>query len=553
MDRRTLLAVFLSVGIYYAWLILRGPVALPPEAAMEPVAAQVGVEAPGTPPRPVPAGPIRSDLPVRDVPLAACGVEGRWTTDGGHVRDLALVGHEEPYAVDPIWSWVSGLVTGGSELPWRPYGGQPGRARLLSADARALSVGAGPLDQAPVRMEVRDERSDGVVLRGTTAQGIVVEERVTAEDLQPCRLLVQVTWSNPTAVPFDGPMWLGVHDRVPEAASGMLDRYKSIERPVLMADGSVEHVEPTTLDEAGGQEAYEGPVSWFGLADRYFGFLVVPAEEDGALFGSTRHTPDATLYGAHYVAMDSLAPGATRTFSFEVFMGPLDVDILEQVDDDLTEIVDYGWFAFFAHPLLWLLEVFHAGLKNWGLAIIALTFTVKTIFFPLTQSSLKSGQAMQAIQPKLQEIREQFKDKPDQLNQKTMELFRESGVNPLGGCLPMLVQMPIWIALYNVLLSSVELYHTEFLWLRDLSSADPTGILPAIVVVLMMVQQSFTPMGNLDPVQQRVMRVMPLVFGIFFFTFPSGLVVYIFVNMVLSILQQWVIKRTFTLPPATTA
>jgi len=207
--------------------------------------------------------------------------------------------------------------------------------------------------------------------------------------------------------------------------------------------------------------------------------------------------------------------------------------------------VDFGWFAFFAKILLWLLKQFEALLGNWGLAIILLTFVVKLALFPLTQMSFKSSQAMQAIQPRLQEIREKYADSPEELNRQTIELFKTAGVNPVGGCLPMLLQMPIWIALYNVLLNSVELYQTKFLYLRDLTSPDPYGVLPLVVVVLMMVQQQMMPMGNMDPAQQRIMKYMPLLFGLFFFSSPSGLVVYIFVNMVLTILQQWLIKRTY--------
>ena len=180
---------------------------------------------------------------------------------------------------------------------------------------------------------------------------------------------------------------------------------------------------------------------------------------------------------------------------------------------------------------------------------------IKLVFFPLTQMSFKSSQRMQALQPQIKELRETLKDQPEELNRRTMELFRENKVNPLGGCLPMVIQMPIWFALYQMLLYSVELYHTEFLYLKDLSTADPYCILPLIVVGLMLVQQRFMPTGNMDPNQARMMKLMPLVFGVLFFTFPSGLVLYIFCNMCLTILQQWVIKRRFgkMAPPAAPA
>ena len=159
---------------------------------------------------------------------------------------------------------------------------------------------------------------------------------------------------------------------------------------------------------------------------------------------------------------------------------------------------------------------------------------------------------MKAIQPQLNEIREKYKDDQQKQQQETMALFKEHKVNPLGGCLPMLIQMPVWFALYSVLLYSADLYHTEFLYLKDLSAPDPYCVLPVLVIVVMMLQQRFTPTGNMDPAQARMIKMMPLFFGIFWFMFPSGLVVYVFINTLVSILQQWWIRRSFrsSQPPA---
>lgn len=546
MDRRTLLAMFLCISIYYGWLVLRGPLEIPEEVDL--VEQQVP-PAPVPAPVPEPAPEDEPAPPLRDVPFRACEASGTWSTDGGVLRDLVLVDQEEPYEVTTLWAWLGGLVTGSGDAAWRPYGDAPGPARLLSPDALALSAGAGPLRQPAVRMEVVDDSPAGVSFRGRTRDGIEITKRIGAATEDPCVLQAEITWRNVGTAPFQGDIWLGAHDRLPTDGGGMLARYSSIGQALAMVDGSVIYGDISDLQEP---EAQPGPVSWFGLADRYFGLVILPEDRSGTAFLSPRPTAGGdTVYGHQYVLpVEALAPGASHTASFRIFLGPLETDVLRAVEPDLARIVDFGWFAFFAHPLLWLLKVFHAGVGNWGLAIMLLTLLVKMIFFPLTQTAFKSGQAMQAIQPRLQELREQYKDNQEELNRRMMELFRENGVNPLGGCLPMLIQFPVWIALYNVLLSSVELYHTEFLYLRDLSSPDPYGVLPLIVVGLMVVQQSLTPMGNLDPAQARVMKLMPLVFGVFFFTFPSGLVVYIFVNMVLSILQQWLIKRAFTLPAA---
>ena len=238
--------------------------------------------------------------------------------------------------------------------------------------------------------------------------------------------------------------------------------------------------------------------------------------------------------------MTSLTPSGIR-ISHEL-VPPL--DDLAAVTPELAEVIDLGWFAFFGHPLLWLLRIFHGWVGNWGMAIIMLTFLVKVLFFPMTQKAFRSMQKMQKIQPEMKEIREKYKDNPQEMNKKVFEVMSVNKVNPAAGCLPMLIQMPVWIALYNVLLTSVDLYHTKFLYLKDLTEPDPFLVLPITIMVLMFLQQRFSMPANMDPVQQQVMRFMPLFFGLMFFAFPSGLAVYVFVNMVLSILQQWWIKRS---------
>jgi YidC/Oxa1 family membrane protein insertase len=169
--------------------------------------------------------------------------------------------------------------------------------------------------------------------------------------------------------------------------------------------------------------------------------------------------------------------------------------------------------------------------------------SIKAVFFPLMQKQFVSSKRMQAIQPQLKELKEKYKDNQQLQTQMTMQLFKENNVNPMSGCLPMIIQMPVWFALYNVMLYSVEIYGTQFLYLKDLTEADPTGALPLLVTVLMVLQQKLMPMGSMDPMQQKMMRLMPVMFGIFMFTFPSGLVLYFSVNNVLTIAQQWFIYR----------
>ncbi len=539
MDRRTITALILgmlAIQLYFFWVT-------PPKEQLDTDAVPISDTDPATgmPSATAPAAvvPVESDLPVRALPFDWCTVDSEFTTDGGVFRSAELGEYHGDFHTQPIWAWVWEKIKGQSKGPWEPYHLDSGPARLLTADAQILGMGSGALASASPRVAITQESATGLVATGMTADGIEVTRAVRVND--DCTLDIDLTWRNPGSAPYNGSLWANAHDALPPAAGG----YTSVPRPAGMIDGDVTHVtDLTELDEA--QQHPEGPVQWFGISDKYFGtFFVVADGSPGRLVFSTRQAAGGLQYGEYFVIDTALAAGATHTERLRGYVGPLAVDRLKAVDEDLSEVVNFGWFAFFARPLLWLLKTLHGFVGNWGVAIILLTFVVKTIFFPLTSMSFRSAQSMQSLQPKLTALREKFADNQEELNRQTVELFREHGVNPLGGCLPMVVQMPVWIALYNVLLNSVELYQTRFLYLKDLSSADPYAVLPLVVVILMAVQQQMTPMANMDPAQQRIMKIMPIIFGIFFFTSPSGLVVYIFVNMVLTIAQQWFIKRRF--------
>lgn len=315
-------------------------------------------------------------------------------------------------------------------------------------------------------------------------------------------------------------------------------------RPLAHVDGGLEHY--SDLSDLAGAEREEvaEPPDWYGLGDRYFMNVLLPGEGSGLSRLVVDDLGDER-YGAFAfsdVAVD--ANGGRRTLALRAYVGPKKLDILESVSPEMAAAVELGWFGFFARILLWLLKIFQAGVVNWGVSILLLTLFVKLLFFPLTQRSFVSSRKMQKIQPQLQEIREKYKDNQQLQSQETMKLFTENGVNPLGGCLPMLIQLPVWIALYNVMLYSVELYDSQFLYLKDLTAADPYGVLPVIYALLIFGQQRMMPMPNMDPAQQRVMQLMPLMFAVFMFTFPSGLVLYFCCNILLTIGQQWLINQT---------
>jgi YidC/Oxa1 family membrane protein insertase len=236
-------------------------------------------------------------------------------------------------------------------------------------------------------------------------------------------------------------------------------------------------------------------------------------------------------------------PGGTAKVSVPMYAGPQDLEKLEKLAPGLDLVVDYGWLTILAAPIFWLLHWIHQLVGNWGIAIILLTVLIKLIFFPLSAASYKSMAKMKQVTPRLTKLREQYGNDRARMNQAMMELYKEEKINPLGGCLPIVVQIPVFIALYWVLLGSVELRHAPFYgWIEDLSAPDPFYVLPALMMASMVIQTKLNPTPP-DPVQAKVMMIMPFAFGVMFFFFPSGLVLYWLVNNILSIAQQWQITR----------
>ncbi len=239
----------------------------------------------------------------------------------------------------------------------------------------------------------------------------------------------------------------------------------------------------------------------------------------------------------------TLAPGAQGSASARLYAGPKDQDILKTLSPGLELTVDYGFLWFIAQPIFWLLQVIHNILGNWGWSIIILTLIIKSAFFPLSAASYRSMARMRAVAPKLQALKEQYGDDRQKMSQAMMETYRTEKINPLGGCLPILIQMPVFLSLYWVLLESVEMRQAPWLgWITDLSAKDPYFILPLIMGATMFIQQMLNPAPQ-DPIQAKIMKFMPVAFTFFFLWFPAGLVLYWVVNNVLSIAQQWYITR----------
>jgi YidC/Oxa1 family membrane protein insertase len=259
---------------------------------------------------------------------------------------------------------------------------------------------------------------------------------------------------------------------------------------------------------------------------------------------------DTNLYAVGMITpLETIAPGTTKAIESKFFAGPQEEKVLEAMAPGLELVKDYGWLTILAKPLYWLLDKIHSFMGNWGWSIMALVLLLKAAFYWLNAKAYASMAKMKAINPKITEMRERLKDKPQQMQQEMMRIYREEKVNPMGGCFPIMIQIPVFIALYWVLLSSVEMRNAPWvLWIHDLSSPDPYYILPLFMTLTTVLQTALNPAPP-DPMQAKMMWIMPLAFSVMFFFFPAGLVLYWITNNVLSIAQQWVINTRMGVPP----
>jgi YidC/Oxa1 family membrane protein insertase len=404
----------------------------------------------------------------------------------------------------------------------------------MSESGAFLIAGAGELTGDHRYKVSRD--GDAWVATGQTHDGLRIIKRVQSSG-DPHVLDIVVRFENNSTRSLRD-LWVGMADK---ADGEKADRFANVIRPLAYVNEDIERIDDLDDLQDAEYERFSGPVDWFGMGNKYFMSVLLPEDTSGGEWVIDRLKDDRI--GSFMRLTQPLDAGANREVRFRGYFGPKDIDITTPVGNNLEASVEFGIFGLFAKILLVMLKFFHGLVGNWGVAIILLTMSIKAVFFPLMQKQFVSSKRMQAIQPQLKELKEKYKDNQQLQTQMTMQLFKENNVNPMSGCLPMIIQMPVWFALYNVMLYSVEIYGTQFLYLKDLTEADPTGALPLLVTVLMVLQQKLMPMGSMDPMQQKMMRLMPVMFGIFMFTFPSGLVLYFSVNNVLTIAQQWFIYR----------
>jgi YidC/Oxa1 family membrane protein insertase len=281
---------------------------------------------------------------------------------------------------------------------------------------------------------------------------------------------------------------------------------------------------------------------WISIIERYFASAIILPDSVARKFYANKVADN--IYSAGVISqLGNISPGQSKEFSVNIFSGPQLKDDLISAAKGLEYVVDYGWLTFIASPLFSVMSGIHSMVGNWGIAIILLTLLIKLLFYPLSASSYRSMAQMRELAPRLQSMKEKFGEDKQKMQQAMMELYRTEKINPLGGCLPILIQIPVFIALYWVLLGAVELRQAPFFgWIEDLSIKDPYYVLPILMAASMFLQTKLNPKPT-DPMQARLMIMMPIIFSVFFFFFPAGLVLYWLANNILSIAQQWYVNK----------
>lgn len=331
-----------------------------------------------------------------------------------------------------------------------------------------------------------------------------------------------------------------VRDSVPPAGSSMF--LPTFTGPAVYTDKEkFQKVAFADIEKGKTEHVKQAGDGWIGMLQHYFVAAWLPEEKTGREYFTRKL--DGDMYSAGMVLPETVVqPGQKAVVSTRLYAGPAKSD-LDEIAPGLGLTVDYGWLTVIAAPLFWVMSLFYDWTGNWGIAIILLTIAIKLLFFPLSAASYRSMAKMRLVTPKLEKIKEQYANDREQLNRAMMDLYKTEKINPLGGCLPVLIQIPVFIALFWSILASVEMRYAPFFgWITDLSVADPYYVLPLIMGISMVVQMRLNP-TPLDPMQAKIMQIMPIAFSIVFFFFPAGLVLYSIVNNLLSIGQQWYITR----------
>jgi len=418
--------------------------------------------------------------------------------------------------------------------------------------------GAFPTHKTPMTVSGARELKDGVdelqlTFASTDVGGITLFKTYTLKR-GSYAVSVKHALTNTTAVPIAPQLYLQLV-RDGNKPAGESSFYSTFTGPAVYTDAKkYQKIEFADIKKKNAEYEKQSTNGYVAMVQHYFASAwVLPEGMDRTIsldavdIGS--NLPDCCYRAAMVAPLTAIAPGATQTIDATLFVGPQEEKMLEALTPGLELVKDYGWLTILAKPLYWLLDRLHGFIQNWGWSIVALVLLLKIAFYWLNAKAYASMAKMKAVNPKIMEMRERLKDNPQQMQQEMMRIYREEKVNPMGGCFPIMVQIPVFIALYWVLLSSVEMRNAPWMgWIHDLSAPDPYYILPLIMTLTTLLQTALNPAPP-DPLQAKMMWYMPLAFSVMFFFFPSGLVVYWITNNILSIAQQWLINVRMGVPP----
>jgi len=460
-------------------------------------------------------------------------------TTGGAITQVALLKHHDPGdEAKPYLALLrtpertsvaqSGLLGEGMPNHRTVYEALPGPREL-----------EGGSDSVVLRLQTTAPNGDKVIQALTFHRGsylIDVAYDVTNNSAAPIApyayyqltrdIKTQGTQNSMAPVSYTGPVIYNEADKYKKVEFGDLDK--------LAADPTRKL--PYTKNTDNG---------WVGMVEHYFVAAWLPSDEKKLAREFYARKLEGGLYSAGVIVpVGTIAPGGTGEVRVPLYVGPQEQDELAKFAKGLDRVVDYGIFTVISAPLFWLLKWLYGLVHNWGWAIVLLTIIIKSAFYPLNHASARSMAKMKVIAPKLKALQEQYANDKQQLQIKMMEMYKQEKINPLGGCLPILVQIPVFIALYWVLLSAVELRHAPWIgWIKDLSAPDPYFVLPVVYAITAYLQVKLSPTPISDPVQAKVMQIMPIAFSVMFVFFPAGLVLYWLINNSLQIFQQWHMNR----------
>ena len=475
--------------------------------------------------------PVFTPAPGRDLTVDSPLYEAVFYTGGGPLRSFKLKKFQTGLAPDsPLVNMVDERTAAVAPLG------------LVINSQPSWSTGQWSLDSGEQNLKLDAGQQGALRLVGVVDNLRVVRELTFNADSYLIKEKIRLINAG------DQPRSVRVSYTVASDASNAAGgRYDSM-RVAWDNDGSLsEESSSKTLESTGVQAT--GKIYWAGAMSTYFLSAVLPGETNNV---TVKGLLQKTVYRTAVEEPENLlAPGQEKELTVSYWLGPKDRTQLLAVSDQLAKSIDLGMFSIIAKGLLWLLEFFHKYVHNWGVAIILLTIVIKAVFWPLTAKSYASMEKMKKLQPMMTAIREKYKDNKELMNKEVMALYKTYGVNPASGCVPILIQLPVFFGLYQALLTSIELRHAPFimylpftdkLWLTDLSAKDPYYITPVIMGLTMFLQQRMSPPAT-DPTQQKIMMFLPLIFTVLFLGFPSGLVIYWLVNNILSIFQQWLMMR----------